>query len=104
MNVEYRVEWSAKAASDLGEHVAFQRQVSEIAAEGVLSKVLSAGDSLTLFPERFPEFSMPTNFPVVVRKCIVEGRYILLYGIQKDNVVKIYRVLDARRRFSGLLV
>ena len=45
---------------------------------------------------------MPKNFPVPVRKCVVDGRYILLYGVN-DATVMIYRVLDARKKFDGLL-
>ena len=98
----YRVEWSSKALSDLGEHVSFQAKVSKEAALGVSSKILFSGNALSSFPERFPEFPMPRNFPVVIRKCVVDSRYIILYGITND-VVMIYRVLDARRKFDGLL-
>lgn len=100
--MDLRIQWSEKAVGDLGEHVAFQRRVSVEAASGLAAKILSAGESLTTFPERFQEFEMPSGFPVVVRKCVVDKRYILLYGIENERVI-IYRVLDARRKFDGLL-
>ena len=100
--MSFRVEWSEKAVSDLGQHVAFQRRVSVEAASAVASKVLAAGESLSTFPERCQEFEMPPNFPVVIRKCVVDKRYILLYGVGSEKVT-IYRVLDARRKFDGLL-
>ena len=100
--MEYRVEWSAKAISDLGEHIAFQKRVSIEAAQALSEKIISMGASLASFPERFPVFPMPQNFPIPVRKCVVDGRYILLYGLSSVTVV-IFRVLDARRKFDGLL-
>ena len=100
--MSYRVEWSAKSVSDLSDQVAFLKKVSKEAAQKMSSAVLSMADSLAEFPERCPEFSMLRNFPVPIRKCIVDGRYILLFGVRADSVT-IYRVLDARRSFSGLL-
>ena len=100
--MDYKVEWSPKSVSDLGEHVSFQRRVSVEAASALSTNIIEAGLSLSSFPERFPEFPMPSNFPVIIRKYVVDGRYIILYGIVDDTVV-IYRVLDARRKFDGLL-
>ena len=97
-----QVRWSPKAASDLGEHVALQKRVSVDAASSISSKIIASGESLSTFPERFEEFRMPRNFPFAVRKCVVDGRYIFLYAVKEDSVV-IYRVLDARRKFGGLL-
>lgn len=100
--MSYHVEWSAKSVSDLSEHVAFLKKVSKEAAKKMSSAIVSMADSLAEFPERCPEFSMLCNFPVPIRKCIVDGRYILLFGVRADSVM-IYRVLDARRSFDGLL-
>ena len=98
----YYLNWLPKSVSDLGEHIAFLRKVSEEAAKKTSLAIITMANSLTQFPERFPEFSMPRNFPVVIRKCVVAGRYILLFGVCDDSVT-IYRVLDARRSFDGLL-
>lgn len=100
--MEYKIEWSSKSLSDLTEHVSFQRKVSIEAASALSSNIISAGLSLSSFPERYSEFQMPINFPITIRKCIVDGRYIILYGIINDSVM-IYRILDARRKFDGLL-
>jgi len=100
--MSYRVEWSAKSVSDLSEHVAFPKRVSKETTKKISSTIVSMANSLAEFPERCPEFSMLRNFPVPIRKCIVDGRYILLFGVRADSVT-IYRVLDARRSFSGLL-
>ena len=100
--MEYRVEWSAKSVADLSRHIAFLKRVSEDSARTILASVTSKGDSLAQFPERCPEFPMPGNFPIAIRKSVVDGRYILLFGVYGSTVM-IFRVLDARRKFDGLL-
>ena len=100
--MNYRIEWSSKSVSDLAEHVSFQRRVSVDAAATLSANIISAALSLSSFPERFPEFAMLKNFPVAIRKCVVDSRYIILYGIADDTIM-IYRILDARRKFDGLL-
>lgn len=100
--MDYKVEWSSKSVSDLTEHVSFVKKVSKETAFTLSSNIINAALSLSSFPERFPEFHMPYNFPVVIRKCVVDGRYIILYGILGNSVV-IYRVLNARRNFGGLI-
>ena len=100
--MNYRVEWSTKSVSDLSEHVAFLNKASEETARRLVDTITSAADSLAEFPERCPEFSMLRNFPVPIRKCVVDGRYVLLFGAHKEFVM-IYRILDARRNLDGLL-
>lgn len=100
--MNYKIEWSPKSVSDLGEHVSFQKRVSIEAASRLSTNIINAGISLSSFPERFPEFPMPSNFPVTIRKCVVNSRYIILCGIVNDTVV-LYRILDARRKFDGIL-
>ena len=98
----YRVEWLPKSVSDLSDRAAFLRKVSLQTAKTTVSTIIAAADALAQFPERYPEFEMPHNFPISIRKCVVESRYILLFGVM-DESVTIYRVLDGRRRFDGLL-
>lgn len=100
--MDYNVEWSSKSISDLSDHISFLKKASKEAASALSSKIIEAGLSLSSFPERFPEFPMPHNFPIVIRKCVVDGRYIILYGVTNQSVM-IYRILDARRKFDGLI-
>ena len=100
--MDYKVEWSSKAVSDLTEHVLFLRKVSKDASSALSADIVAVGLSLSSFPERFPEFPMPSNFPIAIRKCVVNGRYIILYGIVNTSVM-IYRILDARKKFDGLV-
>jgi len=100
--MNYPVKWSNKAVADLSDHISFLMNVSEGAAFETSGKIIASGESLSQFPERCAIFEMPRNFPITIRKCIVDSRYILLYGINDGNVM-IYRVLDSRRKFDGLL-
>ena len=100
--MEYRVEWSTKALGDLLDCVSFLKNVSPESAEEVASKIIEASASLKVFPERHEEFLMPKSFPETIRKHVVNSRYIILYGVS-DSRVMIYRVLDDRKRFTGLL-
>ncbi len=101
--MNYKVEWSSKSVSDLTEHVSFVGMATKEAAPTLSSSIIVAGLSLSSFPERFPEFTMPHNFPVIIRKCVVDGRYVILYGVV-NNSVMIYRILDARKKFDGLIL
>lgn len=101
--MNYRVEWLPKSVSDLSDHITFLKKVSLEAAKTAASIIIATGDSLAQFPERYPEFEMPRNFPTNIRKCNVEGRYIILFSVQ-DDLITIYRILDARRKFKGLLM
>ena len=98
----YKLEWLPKSVGDLGQHIAFINKVSPEAATRTAASVVDAANSLVTFPERFPEFPMPQNFPIVIRKCVVEGRYVILFSVGKEAVT-VYRVLDARKKFDGLL-
>ena len=100
--MEYQIGWSSKAVSDLGEHVAFIRKAPKEAAAQFSSKVIAVVLSLSSFPERFSEFPMPNKFPFAIRNCVVDGHYNILYGIINETVM-IYRILDARRKFDGLI-
>ena len=100
--MDYKVEWSPKAVSDLAERVSFLAKASKEAAKELSDSVISMGESLSSLPERFQEFPMPSSFPVTIRKCVVNHRYIILYGVKGESVI-IYRVLDARRNLGGLL-
>lgn len=68
--MDYKVEWSPKSVSDFGEHVSLQRRVSIEAISSLSSNVIEAALSLTSFPERFPEFPMPKNFPVTIHNTL----------------------------------
>ena len=98
----YRVFWDAKAYQDLGEHLTFLKNVSPEAAKNLKRDVFSIAESLSLFPERFPEISAPTGIATTVRKCVIQKRYILLYGVEGESIF-VLRLLDARKGFRFCL-
>ena len=99
---EYIVVVSSKAHSDIAECVGFVVKVSKEAALKLANDIYGSLATLNLFPERNPIFEMPKSFPYLLRKQIINNRYIVLYTIEDQNVV-IYRVLDSRRKFGHLL-
>lgn len=93
---------SSKAQSDISECVSFVLNVSKEAAINLANQIFDSIKSLELFPERNPTFNMPKQIPFTVRKHIVNARYIILYSCDNDIII-IYRVLDARRDFNSLI-
>ena len=98
----YQVIISSTAQSDLAECVGFVLNVSKEAAIELANNFFTAADSLSVFPERNPLFEMPKSFPFVIRKLILNKRYIVLYSIENLNVV-IYRIIDSRKKFAHLI-
>lgn len=93
---------SAKAQADIAECVSFVLRLSPDAAHSVTDTLYSVIMSLDEFPERNPVFEMPKTYPYVLRKCVINGRYLALYRLDGQRVI-VLRVLDARRKFDSLL-
>ena len=100
--MKYSVVWLQTALSDLSSCVLFVLKVSAEAAKQLKKDIEKAGNSLALFPDKNPVFEGPKSFPFVLRKQIVNNRYILLYTVEEQKVV-IYRILDSRRKFGHLV-
>ena len=100
---KYQIIISSKAQSDLSECVSFVLNVSKEAAIKLSDDVFNAIESLSNFPESNPIFEMPSAFPLIVRKKVVNRRYLLLYCVEEESKIVIYRILDSRRKFSSLL-
>ena len=98
----YSVKLSSRALSDLSDCVLFVMNVSVEAAKKLRDDLFSTALILESFPEMNPVFEMPKTFPLTIRKCVVEKRYIILYSIENTDVV-IQRVLDSRRNFNYLV-
>ena len=99
---EYKIIITSKAHSDIAECVGFVHKVSKESALQLTKDIYSSLSTLSLFPERNPLFEGPKSFPFILRKQIINNRYIALYTIEDQNVV-IYRVLDSRRKFAHLI-
>ena len=98
----FNVIIAPRAQSDRTECILFLSRVSVEAAIELTHQMHEQIKSLELYPERNPLFEMPKSFPYLVRKLLVNKRYLALYTIEGHNVV-VYRILDSRRKFDYLL-
>jgi plasmid stabilization system protein ParE len=98
----FNVFVSSKAQEDLADCIGFVLNVSKEAAMSLAQNFEDSISSLRTYPERNPIFEMPKSFPLVIRKQIVNNRYIILYAIESPNVI-VYRIIDSRRNFDRLL-
>ena len=98
----YKIIITSKAQLDLSDCVSFVIRISKEAATKLADDIFSAINSLSTLPERNPIFDMPKPFPFIIRKHVVNNRYVLLYSIENKNVV-IYRIIDSRRKFDYLI-
>ena len=99
---KHKVFWRPEAIQDVDEHLIFLSKVSMEAAYQLNEQLLNAANSLIDFPERNPLFEMNESFPYKTRKMVVNKKYLLIYVIE-DGTVKIYRVLDTRKKFEYLI-
>ena len=100
---EYKIEWSNKARIDLQNHFSFILNVSYESAETFIKNMHQSISSLKLLPQRFPLFQMTNIISTIeFRKLVVDGRYIVIYAVYSDSI-KIYRILDARKKFDTLI-
>ena len=99
---KFEIVITSKAQSDLSECVQFVLNTSLEAAKKLADDLYSSIESLTTFPERYPVFEMPKSFPYIIRKQIVNNRYIILYLVEENKVI-IYRILDARKNLNSLI-
>ena len=98
----YKVNLLYKAQQDLSEIIQFVLNVSKDDAIILKKELYDSLETLTNYPERNPVFEMVSSFPYIVRKQIVSNRYIILYSVVLDQIY-IYRIIDARRGFDGII-
>ena len=99
---ETKIVITSRAQTDIAECASFVLNVSKDAAQKLSDNIYSSIESLGLFPEKNPIFEMNQSFPLTIRKQIVDKRYLILYAVEKNEIV-IYRVLDSRRKFESLI-
>lgn len=98
----FKVEIEETAQQDIAVCVAFVLNVSKEAAIELTNDIYDQIYSLENFPERNPLFEMQKSFPYLLRKQVINKRYLAIYSIEGHSV-KIYRFLDSRRNFESLL-
>ena len=98
---ERRVRVLRRAQADLIEIQAYVARDKPDAADRLIGRILERLSRLEKFPERG---AVPRD--ARLRKggyrFLVEGEYLIFYRL-KGREVRIYRVIQARRRYGGLL-
>ena len=93
----YKIEITQRAFSDIYECVLFVKNVSQNAAEALYKEIIESINSLSAYPNAFPEIEGLKIKDYKVRKMVIHhGRYVILYKIQLDTVV-IYDIFDVRK-------
>lgn len=98
----YKVVVSDRAKRMLGTHIRFMAQVSKEAAVTKKKEIMTALQSLTRMPQRFPFFEEMYITPNKYHKMFVEKWYLILYQIQDDTVYVDY-ILDCRKDYGWLI-
>lgn len=80
----------------------FVLNVSKEAARTLANDIYSSIESLKKLPERNAIFEMPKSFSFILRKLVINKRYLALYSVEENKVV-VYRILDSRRKFEHLI-
>ena len=97
-NEIYTVGISDRASEMLVYHARFLANVSETAAERLISEFELQAKSLRKQPERFPWLSHPMLPEHKYRKLLFEKRYLLIYQI-KGGSVYIDAMVDCRQDY-----
>ena len=93
----YSITITQKAYSSITECVLFVNNVSSDAANHLYEEMMNAIRSLSSFPNKYPEVPGLLIRDIKVRKMpIHDGRYVILYKVENDNVV-IYDIIDMRK-------
>lgn len=100
--VVLKIVLTSNAYADWQNCISFVLNVSKEAAIKLDDEIKAAIDNLSNYPEKNPIFEMNRTFPFVVRKSIVNRRYIILFSINEQEIL-VYRILDVRRKFEALI-
>jgi plasmid stabilization system protein ParE len=98
----YRVIISDEATQMLVSHARFLAQVSETAAQQLISEFNEKAKSLEKFPERNSWLFDPLVPAGKYRKLLMAKRYLLIYQVKWDNVY-VDAVVDCRQDYGWLL-
>ncbi len=98
----FRVIVSAEAAQMLVSHAHFLAQVSETAAQHLITEFGEKAKSLENYPERNPWLYDSLVPPGKYRKLLMATRYLLIYQV-KNETVYVDAVVDCRQKYDWLL-
>ena len=93
----YYISISQRAYSNILECVSFVKNVSIEAAKELYAEIMESINSLTIYPNKYPEVNDLLIRQRKIRKMVIhKGRYIILYKVE-ENTVYIYDILDSRK-------
>lgn len=98
----FRVIVSAEAAQMLVSHARFLAQVSETAAQHLITEFREKAKSLENYPERNPWLYDPLVPSGKYRKLLMAKQYLLIYRV-KNEAVYVDAVVDCRQNYGWLL-
>ncbi|MFA7572741.1 MAG: type II toxin-antitoxin system RelE/ParE family toxin [Lutispora sp.] len=98
----YRVIVSDEAAQMLVSHARFLAQVSETAAQHLITEFGEKAKSLENFPQRNPWLSDLLVPLGKYRKLLMAKRYLLIYQVKGDTVY-VDAVIDCRQDYGWLM-
>lgn len=98
----YRVIVSDEAAQMLVSHARFLAQVSETAAQHLITEFGERAKSLENFPQRNPWLSDLLVPLGKYRKLLMAKRYLLIYQVKGDTVY-VDAVIDCRQDYGWLM-
>lgn len=92
---EYRVIISERAKRMLGAHIRFIAQVDKSAAYERKNAIISALNSLSKMPLRFPLFEASFVPPNKYRRMFIRNWYLAIYQVSGDTVY-VDSIIDCR--------
>jgi len=100
----YKIIITQRAFSDITENVLFVKNVSIEAAKELYKEIIASIQSLSPFPNKYPEIEGLRIKGSRIRKMTIhQGRYIVLYKVEDENVI-IYDVIDVRRESTFIKI
>lgn len=99
---KYKIIVSDKAKQMLETHFRFTANVNKEAAKLEKKRIVSAINSLTHMPHRFPFLEETYIISNKYHKMFVEKQYLVIYMIQDDTVYVEY-ILDCRKDYSWFI-
>lgn len=94
---KYQIVITQRAFSSINECVLFVNAISKDAAKKLYEEIIKSIHSLETFPDAYSTIEGLTIKDSKVRRMpIHNGRYIILYKVEK-NFVTIYDIIDSRK-------
>lgn len=98
---DYTVIASKEFEAMLSKRVAYMKFLSIPHIDYITSTISNFSSILQRFPFAFPRLFLP-NDNSLLRKIVIDKRYLLIYQVT-DNIVEILYFVDGRRSYENML-